>query len=197
MSRTAASFVRRVSASWMLAGFALGAGLAAAPSAASAQSAPRAAPSDVESLDAIVAALYDVISGPAGQPRDWDRFRSLFRDGARLIPTGGASELDVISPDDYVARSGPFLEERGFFETEIHRTTERYGAVAHLFSTYESRWTPEEDPFDRGINSIQAFHDGSRWWIVTIFWQGERGSGDEIPANYLPGRATVGREGRG
>lgn len=186
MSSTAVFFVRRVAPLWILAGLALGAGLAVAPSAASAQSAPRAAPDDVESLDAIVAALYGMISGPAGQPRDWDRFRSLFRDGARLIPTGGA-DLDVISPDDYVARSGPFLEERGFFETEIHRTTERYGAVAHLFSTYESRWTPDEEPFDRGINSIQAFHDGSRWWIVTIFWQGERGSGDEIPAEYLPG----------
>lgn len=170
---------------------ALAACLAAPRGSASAQSAPPAAQDDVESLDAIVAALYDVISGPAGAPRDWDRFRSLFRDGARLIPTGRSPEgeggTNVMTPDDYVAGAGPYLEERGFFETEVHRVTERYGAVAHLFSTYESRWAPEDEPFDRGINSIQAFHDGARWWIVTIFWQGEEGSGDEIPAGYLPG----------
>ncbi len=163
----------------------------AVPNPGSAQNSPAAAPEDVESLDAIVAALYDVISGPAGEPRNWDRLRSLFRDGARLIPTGrnaqGQGATNVMTPDDYVTEAGAFLEERGFFETELHRTTDRYGAVAHMFSTYESRWTPEEEPFDRGINSIQAFHDGSRWWIVTIYWQGEGGSGEAIPAKYLPG----------
>src|SRR5436190_11120186 len=33
-------------------------------------------PKDVSSMDSIMKAIYDVISGEKGKPRDWDRFRS-------------------------------------------------------------------------------------------------------------------------
>lgn len=168
----------------------------AVPSGASAQSAsptggtvPPADPTDVQSINAILTALYDVISGPAGQARDWDRFRSLFVPEARLIPTGFPPNEDrararVLSVDDYVAQSGPILEERGFFEREIGRVTERFENIAHAFSTYDSRWTPDGEVFQRGINSIQLLWDGERWWVTTILW---RGVGPEvaIPAAYL------------
>ncbi len=140
---------------------------------------PEADPADVASIDAILAALYDVISGPAGEARDWDRFRSLHIPQARLIPTGrtreGEHRHSVLSVEDYISSSGPFLEERGFFETEAARTTERFGDIAHAFSTYESRWNEDDpEPFQRGINSIQLMHDGTRWWVLNIFWAGER-----------------------
>jgi hypothetical protein len=148
-----------------------------------------ARPDDVASLDAIITALYDVISGPAGQQRDWDRMRGLFAPGARLIPTvyraDSVPSLRVWDPDQYIATVGPRLETGGFFEREIARRTERYGGVVHLFSTYESRRAAADPtPFARGINSIQAFFDGKRWWIVTIYWEGER-TGNPIPARYL------------
>lgn len=151
---------------------------------------PAAKAADVSSPDAIVAALYDVISGPAGQKRDWDRFRSLFTTGARLIPTGtrpdGTRTVRVLTPDDYAAQAGR-LEEMGFFEREIWNRTEQFGNVAHVFSTYESRRTAADPtPFSRGINSIQLMHDGARWWVVTIFWDSER-SNNPIPGKYLPG----------
>jgi hypothetical protein len=154
---------------------------------------PQADPADVASVDAIIAALYDVISGPIGETRDWDRFRSLFAPQGRLIPTGraqdGSIRHNVMSPDDYVASSGPFLEERGFFEVESARVTERFGDIAHAFSTYESRWTPDDPvPFQKGINSIQLLHDGTRWRILNIFWAGERPD-MSIPPKYLPGGA--------
>ena len=147
-----------------------------------------AKPEDVATMDAIVAALYDVISGPPGK-RDWDRFRSLFYPGARLIPTGirptGEAGSRVLSPDDYATRSGPFLEKNGFFEREISRRTEKFANIAHLFSTYESRHAKEDkDPFARGINSIQMMNDGKRWWILSIFWQGEDPK-NQLPAEYL------------
>ncbi len=150
---------------------------------------PAADLADVRSVDAIVAALYDVISGPAGAPRDWDRFRSLFLPEARLTPTGvrpddGSAWARYLTTEDYIGRSGPVLEGRGFVEQEIGRITERFENIAHAFSTYESRWTPEGDVFQRGINSIQLLWDGERWWIVNIMWRGVRAE-EEIPARYL------------
>lgn len=144
---------------------------------------------DVASVDAIIKALYDVISGPAGQKRDWDRFQSLFiPNGARLIPTGkrdGTVGYSVITPQEYATRIGPQLENGGFFEVEIFRVAESFGNVTHLFSTYESRRTAaDEKPFARGINSIQLLNDGKRWYVVSIFWDSERAD-NPIPARYL------------
>lgn len=151
---------------------------------------PPANPADVGSMDAILAALYDVISGPAGQPRDWDRFHSLFAPGARLIPTrsrpDGSADAVVLDVQGYIDRTGPFFERNGFFEKELARRTDQFGHVAHAFSTYASyRSAQDSVPFSRGINSIQLLHDGSRWWVVTIFWDAER-PGLMLPERYLP-----------
>jgi hypothetical protein len=160
------------------------------PVASATAQTPPADPKDVATMDSIVAALYEVISGPAGQKRNWDRFRSLFVPGARLIPTGrnpqtGEVASRVRTPEEYITRSAPLLEQNGFFEREISRRTEQFGNIAHLFSTYESRHKAEEEkPFARGINSIQLMNDGKRWWVVTIFWQGEDDK-TPLPAEYL------------
>lgn len=148
-------------------------------------------PADVESVGAVVAAVYDVISGPAGQEREWDRMRSLFIPGGRLIPTfrdsSGSWRHRVMSVDEWITGVDPVLVRNGFFERELHRVAERYGNIVHLFSTYDSKRSPEAEPFARGINSFQLLYDGSRGWVVTIFWQGE--SLDyPIPAEYLSTR---------
>lgn len=158
------------------------------PTPVPAAAAPAANPADVATMDAIVASLYNVISGPAGA-RDWNRFRSLFAPGARLIANGirptGEVVTRVMTPDDYAARNGPFFEKNGFVEREISRRTERFGMIAHLFSTYESRHAAEDaKPFARGINSIQLLNDGKRWWIMTVFWQAEDEK-NPLPAEYL------------
>ncbi len=143
-------------------------------------------PADVGSIDAIMTAVYDVISGPAG-PRDWDRFRSLFSPGAQLIPTGRSESGEVgtnrNTVDGYIAAATGFFSREPFFEVEINRVTERYGNIAHAFSTYESRRSPDEEPFVRGINSFQLIYDGDRWWVVNIYWADENLSGP-IPAKY-------------
>jgi hypothetical protein len=156
----------------------------------SAASAPY--PADVESIDAIVTAAYDGISGPAGKKRDWDRERSLYFPGARLIPTamktGGENEdpltelrtslaPQILDIEGFIARVEPFFEENGFYEKEIARRTEQFGNIAHVWSIYESRNNEDDpEPFMRGINSIQLFNDGKRWWIVNIYWQQAFGS---------------------
>jgi hypothetical protein len=167
--------------------------LLAAPAFAQAPAqAPAPRPADVASVDAIIAALYDVISGPAGQKRDWDRMRSLFAPNARLIPTGkrpdGTYNMRVWTVDEYIANAGAGLERNGFFERELARRQERFGNVVHAFSTYDSKRTAADpQPFARGINSIQLWNDGARWWIVSVFWEGERPD-NPIPAQYLPAR---------
>jgi hypothetical protein len=153
--------------------------------------APAANPSDVSSIDAILHAAYDTISGPAGQQRDWNRFRSLFVSGARLIPVvpdpKGGFHTVVFSPDEYVQHGDPYFQKNGFFEREVARRTDRFGSMAQVFSTYESRHAAADpNPFVRGINSFQLMNDGHRWWIVTIFWQGET-SDSPIPKEYLQG----------
>ncbi len=132
-------------------------------------------PADVESIDAIMAATYDAISGPAGQERDWDRFYSLFAPNATLVAVGDGQIRLNASPEGYVERSGPFLTGQGFIEEETGRRTERYGNVVHVFSAYEGTIRPGANDEDtiRGVNSFQlAFADG-RWWIVNILWEGE------------------------
>lgn len=147
-------------------------------------------PADVASIDSIMKAVYDVISGDAGVKRDWDRFRSLFHKDARMIasgknPTTGAVGARVLSPDDYVTRNEPFFAKEGFHERELARRTDVYGNIAHVFSTYATfKKSDDKQPFMRGINSFQLLNDGKRWWVLTIYWQAETPE-NPIPKEYL------------
>jgi hypothetical protein len=150
-------------------------------------------PADVASIDAIVTAAYDSISGPAGM-RDWNRVRSLFLPSARLVPTAeNAGEANIGSKivpqmldiDGFISRCATHFAKNGFFEKEIARRMEQFGHIAHVWSTYESRHNANDrEPFMRGINSIQLFYDGTRWWILSIYWQHESPE-HPIPEKYL------------
>ena len=146
---------------------------------------------DLSTLDGIIGALYDSISGPAGVERDGRRFRSLFLEGgARLIRTtlreDGSAVPSVMGVDEYLRAAAEYFSEHSFYEREIARRVERFGHVAHALSTYESRRdAADPEPFARGVNSIQLFHDGRRFRVVTVFWDFERPD-NPIPADYLP-----------
>lgn len=144
---------------------------------------PAPKPDDVKSIDSILAALYNVISGPAGE-RDWNRFRSLFLPSATLTSAGKDREGNVhIRPrtvEGYVTGAGGYFAQHGFFENPIVSRVQTFGSVAQVFCSYESRNAPGEAPFARGINSLQMAYDGKRWWIVSILWDEER------PDNPLP-----------
>jgi hypothetical protein len=149
-------------------------------------SSPLAQAADGDSVDTMVRAVYDVISGPAGT-RDWARFRLLFADGARMIPVRATPEGSVpalMTPEDYIARAGANFEKNAFYESEVARRVETFGSIAHVFSTYESRHAPGEKPFARGINSIQLVKAGKLWKVMTILWDSER-DGNPLPAKYL------------
>ena len=146
--------------------------------------------SKVQTLDSTIETLYSVISGEAGEKRNWDLFKFLFVEDAQLLPSGKNKEGKIgyraMTPEGYIETAGSWLEENGFFEKEIYRVEESYGSVTHIFSTYESyRSESDEEPFVRGINSIQLMNDGERWWVVNIYWLGET-EDNPIPKKYLP-----------
>lgn len=138
---------------------------------------PAANPDDVKSEDAIIKSLYSVISGPAGEKRNWDRFRSLFAPKGTLAAVvktkDGGKRSVVMTPEDYISRSGPYLEKNGFFEKETKRKSMRSKDLVIVFSDYESRnKLDDKKAFESGTNSFQLFTDGKRWYVHSILWQG-------------------------
>jgi hypothetical protein len=147
-----------------------------------------ALPADVETIDGIVHAFYAVISGPIGQPRDWGRDATLYLEPmsftvVSLDPESGKPVARTISKQEFVDENDAWLVESGFSEREIHRETRGFGNIAHVWSTYE--WNTEDGQSGRGINGIDLFHDGSRWWITHATWESER-EDNPIPPEYLP-----------
>jgi hypothetical protein len=131
-----------------------------------------------------------VISGPAGQPRQWSRDRSLYIPHVQFVSlstdSAGRIHADVMDHQAFVDRSNDAVVRRGFFETEIHRVSHRFGNVVHVFSTYEMRERLDGPLIGRGINSVELFWDGTRWWISAAQWDDERPD-NPIPPEYLPG----------
>ncbi len=146
-------------------------------------------PSDVATLDDIIRAYYEVVSGPAGESADRARDQTLHRPNALVGMPGrdsdGAPQLMTMTLDEYHDQAGGVRTE-GFFEKEIHRVVQRFGNIAHVMSTYASSTTPDGEPYSRGINSIQLTWDGERWWIVSWIFDQER-PGNSIPPQFLPG----------
>jgi hypothetical protein len=142
---------------------------------------------DVKSLDAIMHAVYDVISGPAGD-RDWKRFRSIFLPQARFTEVGkgadGAPFVVSWNVEDFVRDAEEVFSKQAFYENAIVNQTESFGNVTQVFSSYESRHASGEKPFQRGINSIQLLNDGKRWWIISIAWDSERPD-NPLPAKFI------------
>jgi hypothetical protein len=142
---------------------------------------------DVSTLDGIIRAYYEVVSGPAGETPDRERDRSLHHPDALVSIAGtnadGQPILRTMTLDEYHDLSGGPRSE-GFYEVEIHREVQRFGNVVHVWSTYASSTTPDGEPFTRGINSIQLFFDGERWWITSWIFDGTPGL--RVPGRYLP-----------
>jgi hypothetical protein len=146
---------------------------------------PAAKPEDVKSIDSIMHAIYDTISGPVGD-RDWSRFRSLFFPQARFTDTKKSAQGEITistwSVDEFVHDAGAVFQKESFYESSIVNQVSSFGNIAQVFSSYESRHQPAEKPFQRGVNSVQLLNDGKRWWVLSILWDSER------PDNPLPAK---------
>ena len=132
---------------------------------------------DVISINSIINALYDVISGEKGEERNWNRERNLFHSEARLIVVrkddDGSLDTKVMTSGEFIQYAQPFLDGESFYEYEIARKVEEFGHVVHVWSTFGSKNLIDDKPHTRGINSIQLLHDGKRWWVMTVYWNKE------------------------
>ncbi len=149
---------------------------------------------DVATLDGILSAFYEVISGAAGVPRQWGRDRTLYIPGVRFVSlksADGRIQARVYDHQAYVDAVDPFVLSHGFFEREIHRSAVRFGNFTHALSAYESRASSDGPIIARGVNSVQLFWDGRRWWIAGAVWDDERPD-NPIPPELLPPASTGG-----
>ena len=145
---------------------------------------------DVSSINSILNALYEVISGEKGEERDWDREKNLFHPKARLIVVRKEEDnhLDtkIMTCDEFIqyAKKKAIIDGVGFYEYEIARRVEEFGHVVHVWSTFGSKYSKEDhEPHTRGINSIQLLNDQKRWWVMNIFWNKET-SEFPLPEKY-------------
>ncbi|MCK7593465.1 hypothetical protein [Pseudomarimonas salicorniae] len=141
-----------------------------------------------DAIRALVTELYAIVSGPGDQPRDWARQAELFMPGARMIRTvldaEGRPQPEFIQVEDYAANFERKLAGRPFYEVETHSIIERFGCIAHVFSTYEAFADEARTEFlKRGINSIQLYDDGSGWRVAAMVWDDER-PGLSMPERY-------------
>jgi predicted metalloprotease with PDZ domain len=137
---------------------------------------PPAIPADVASIESLIKATYDVISGPAG-PRDWNRFQSLFlpqaQMGAIVVTPQGQKAFHSITPQSYQRSNAPFFQQSGFYEEELQRQVLQFGNVATVQSSYQFRFAPSGKVEQRGVNYFTLVKSDNRWWIANLMWQDE------------------------
>jgi hypothetical protein len=145
-----------------------------------AQAAPSKA--DLAAIDAAIRGTYEIISGPPGQKRDFDKMRAMFAPDAllRVVTPKG---IRGGSLENYIAKSGPILEKEGFTERELGRRTEVYGNLASVWSSYDGR-TASGSFHERGINSFQLVKVDGKWLVASILWQ-EEGKQFPLPKDMI------------
>jgi hypothetical protein len=143
---------------------------------------------NVSTLNGIIKAYYDVVTVNKGEKPSYQRDSSLHvpnvNVGWAVKTKSGKMAVKYVSLKEYHRQSDDYLAANGFDEREISRKVEKFGAIYHVWSTYESRNTKTGPIIERGINSIELFYDGTRFWILGWFYDGER-KDNPIPKEYL------------
>lgn len=132
---------------------------------------------ETAAVEATIHAVYDVISGPVGEERDFERMRALYMDGAAMGAVGpgpdGQGRGRVITLDDYIERSGPWLVENGFVEVPTRTDISVWGEIATARSAYEGTNSATGETFLIGVNFITLFKIEGEWKIASILWRTE------------------------
>jgi hypothetical protein len=147
-------------------------------------------PEDVSTIDGMIKAYYEVVSGPAGQRRQWDRDATLYIPNVRFVilseDATGKTTAQSMTHQEFVDMSQASMGGKAFYEHEVHRITQRAGNVVHVFSTAERSSSPDGKVEGRGIDSIELFWDGKRWWITGANLWDLNTTKHPLPAEFLP-----------
>ena len=158
------------------------------PHVSIAKATPR--PEDVSTIDGMIKAYYEVVSGPAGQDRQWDRDSTLYTPNVRFViiqeDAAGSTRARSMSHQEFVDESDASLRGKAFYEHEIHRITHRAGNVALVLSTAEHMSAPEGPVAGRSVDTIELFWDGKRWWIASASIWDINTSKHPLPEEFLP-----------
>ncbi len=131
---------------------------------------------DVSTIDGIIKASYEIVSGKAKEKRNWERDNSLHHKNAQYFffnRMNDKLEITTMSLDAFHKLTDEIIEEDGFFESEINREVRIFGKMAHVWSSYETRLVKDGPVVRRGINSIQLLYENNRWFIVSWVFEGE------------------------
>jgi len=147
-------------------------------------------PEDVSTIDGMIKAYYEVVSGPASQPRQWDRDATLYIRNVRFViiseDATGKTTAESMTHQEFVDTSDASLVGKAFYEHEVHRITQRVGNIAHVFSTAERSSSPDGTVEGRSIDSIELYWDGKRWWITGANLWDINTAKHPIPGEFLP-----------
>ena len=132
---------------------------------------------EVTSITTIITAVYDLISGPAGE-RNWTKFKFLCLPNASFVSTKqtleGKQEYFQGNIDDYIKLIDPVLKKSDYYENEVERNVQTSDNIANVFSSFESTlFTTTGIVNQRGTNSFQLIYKNERWWIANVLWKNE------------------------
>jgi hypothetical protein len=142
---------------------------------------------DVSSIEAIVKADYECISGGVGVARQWSRDLTLYDPNARFFEASTDPKTQVLktwtpSQQEYTDATDAQFVKSGFIEHEVAHKIFRYGNIATVFSSYVSKLASSDKYTAQGVNAYQLYFDGKRWWISSVSWDGNLDPG-AIPAD--------------
>jgi hypothetical protein len=147
-------------------------------------------PEDVSTIDGMVRAYYEVVSGPADKQREWGRDRTLYIPGIRFLifreDKDGRTSVRTLTHQQFVEESEAAMAGKAFYEREVHRIAHRAGDVVHVLSTAEQKYSPDGPVEGRSIDSLEMYWDGWRWWITSAnIWEVET-KAHPLPTEFLP-----------
>lgn len=127
----------------------------------------------IDALDKTLRQMYAAISFPEGEEPDWSCMTTVFHPHARFtrITPEGIDHWDFPSFQAMAMEMLDFGVYTSFFEEEIARQVQIFGALAHVLSAYQTKRSLEAAScLARGVNSIQLLWESGSWRVLSLLW---------------------------
>jgi hypothetical protein len=144
---------------------------------------------EVKEEEPILVTFYQTLSGSAGRPRDWDRFRYLFHPSAIITSAtndkNGKAVFNTMNVEQFIKYFDATHTSKGMYYEQMAHKVQSFGNIRQVFSTFRARRSLNDTKnLERGIQSFQLLYDGRRLWILSVVWDTES-KDNPIPAENL------------